>query len=101
MATGTVKRPNNNYKAIYYYSSYLSNHAITKQSTNGVYYSQTEVDVTRDGLVPIGCLITYWSRVSAAISCYISNRDNGHWLGFMSDLSQTPDLTVNVIYREL
>lgn len=96
MAAGTIERPND--KAVFYYFYSLGNHAVTKQSTAGVYYSQTELDVAREGLDPIGCFISYWSNISANFTPYITSSNK---LGFMSDVSQTlGEVGVIITYRE-
>lgn len=96
MATGTIKRPNN--KAVFFYFNDIIQHAVTKRSTAGVYYSQTELDVAREGLDPIGCFISYWSGISANFTPYITSSNK---LGFMSDVSQTlGEVGVTITYRE-
>ena len=98
MATGTTKRPSTNYKNVYYYYYDASNHAVTTHSSNGVYYSASEINISRTGLEPIGCLIREWSGLSASITPYITTAGK---LGFLSDVSQTlSNVTLVVVYRE-
>ena len=93
MVSGNIDKE----KHVFCYGQSLWNHAITKQSTGGGYYSQTEVDVNRAGLVPIGVLIDYWSETGGGFTPYITT--NG-MLGFISPVSITASIGVKIIYRE-
>lgn len=64
----------------------VNNHAVTKQSAAGAYYSQSEIDVSQSGYTPIACLIYEWSGIFANVVPYITSSNK---LGFTSDVSQT------------
>lgn len=73
----------------------FNNHAITRQSAFGAYYSATEVSIAKTGYAPIACTLTAWSNISASVTPYVYNNK----VGFLSDLSQTPTLLgVTVLY---
>lgn len=90
MATGPIKAQ------FVYEERSLYDHAITRQSSAGAYYSLSEVDITKSGYTPVSCHITGWSNVKANVSTYIYQGK----VGFLSDTSQTPSLlSVGILYR--
>ena len=73
-------------------------HTITKHSTGGAYYSDTEIDVSKTGYLPVSCLIKEWSGISAVIQPYITGSNK---IGFLSDVSQTAAyIAVKIIYEK-
>ena len=88
--TGTMKA-----QFVYEQRSF-NDHAITRQSAFGAYYSTTEVSIAKNGYTPVACSLTEWSNIKASVTPYIYNGK----VGFLSDVSQTPTLLgVGILYR--
>jgi hypothetical protein len=92
MASGSAE------KSMIYSTINLEHHAITTHSTGGSYYSAAEVDVSKSGYTPVACYLYAWSNVNGVVAPYVTSSDK---LGFISNVSQTPNLlSVRILYMK-
>lgn len=77
----------------------LTNHAVTKRSASGVYYSENEVSIAVAGYRPFSATITYWTNLPANVTPYIG-RDPDR-IGLLCDTSITVGgITICVGYKK-